>query len=259
MKVQVLASVMNQSMENIIEQMHLDSDAVMINQCDRLDFEETEYRGHKVRFFSFPDRGIGRSRNEAILRADRDICLFSDEDIIYRDGYEEAICREFEQNPKADMILFNIKIDEERQTYHITKRKKVHWYNCGRYGAVSFAVRREKLLSSRVMFSLLFGGGAKYSNGEDSLFLKEFMDRGYRVYTAPVTIGQEVRKGESSWFAGYNEKFFYDRGVLYRSLYGTLAGLMAIRFLLAHRAKLCGECTVKQAYDWMKKGIRDGK
>ncbi len=258
MKVQVLASVMNQTMERVAEQMNLQSDAVIINQCDRFSCEEMEYKGHRVRFFSFPDRGIGKSRNEAILRADRDICLFSDEDIVYMDGYEEAICREFEANPKADMILFNIEVEEARRTYHITERKKVHWYNCGRYGAVSFAIRRERLLESRVMFSLLFGGGAKYSNGEDSLFLKEFMDKGYKVYTAPVTIGKE-QAGDSTWFAGYNEKFFHDRGVLYHALYGRLARVMAWRFLLAHKAKLCQECSIKQAYNWMQEGIREGR
>lgn len=255
MKVQVLASVMNQSMERIAKQMHLESDAVIINQCDKLDYEEMEYGGHRLRFFSFPDRGIGRSRNEAILRADRDICLFSDEDIVYETGYQEAIVKEFENQPKADMILFNIEVEEERRTYHITERKRVHWYNCGRYGAVSFAVRRSSLLSSGVTFSLLFGGGAKYSNGEDSLFLKEFMDKGYRVYTAPVTIGRE-QSGDSTWFAGYTEKFFYDRGVLYRYLYGRLAGLMAMRFLMAHRSRLCRELGLKEAYAIMRKGIR---
>lgn len=258
MKVQVLASVMNQSVERVVGQMNLQSDAVIINQCDGIGYEEMEYRGHKVRFFSFPDRGVGRSRNEAILRADQDICLFSDEDIVYGNGYEEAICREFERNPNADMILFNIEIAEERQTYHITQRRRVHWYNCGRYGAVSFAVRRDRLLQSGVMFSLLFGGGAKYSAGEDSLFLKEFMGKGYRVYTAPVTIGRE-REGDSTWFAGYNEKFFYDRGVLYTALYGRLARAMALRFLLAHRGRLCETCTVKQAYQWMKAGMKEGK
>lgn len=258
MKVQVLASVMNQSMEQIAEQMNLGSDAVIINQCDCLDYKEMDYKGHRVRFFSFPERGIGKSRNEAILRADRDICLFSDEDIVYADGYEDAICKEFERNPKADMILFNIEVEEARRTYHITERKKVHWYNCGRYGAVSFAVRRDKLQASRVMFSLLFGGGAKYSNGEDSLFLKEFMNKGYKVYTAPVTIGRECA-GESTWFKGYDEKFFHDRGVLYHALYGQLAQLMALRFLLAHKAKMCNACTVKQAYCWMCEGIREGK
>lgn len=258
MKVQVLASVMNETMEHIANHMKLDSDAVIINQCDCLRAQEMEHRGHRVRFFSFPDRGVGRSRNEAILRADQDICLFSDGDIVYEPGYAEAVAGEFERNPRADMILFNITVEESRRTYHIEERKRVHWYNCGRYGAVSFAVRRGSLLQSGVTFSLLFGGGAKYSNGEDSLFLKEFMKKGYRVYTAPVTIGRE-EAGQSTWFAGYNEKFFRDRGVLYHYLYGGLAWAMSLRFLLAHRGTFCGGTGVAQAYDWMRQGIREGR
>ena len=259
MKVQVLASVMNRTLDGIVSRMQLDSDAVIINQCDRMAYEEMEYKGHIMRFFSFPDRGVGRSRNEAILRADSDICLFSDGDIVYEQGYETAISEEFVKNPKADMILFNVEVEEERRTYHISKRQRVRWYNCGRYGAVSFAVRRESLLASGVTFSLLFGGGAKYSNGEDSLFLKEFMKKGYKVYTAPVTIAKEESDGASSWFAGYTEKFFFDRGILYRYLYGSLARVMALRFLLAHRKKMCSEMGVKQAYRYMRDGIREGK
>ncbi len=258
MSVEVLASVMHQDMTALIEQMQIDSNAVIINQCDCLDYAETDYKGHRIRFFSFPERGIGKSRNAAIERADGDICLFSDEDIVYEPGYAQAIEAEFAANPKADMILFNIEVEEDRRTYFITERKQVHWYNCGRYGAVSFAIRRKSLMESGVRFSLLFGGGARFSNGEDSLFLKEFMDKGYKVYTAPVTIGRE-RAGDSSWFAGYNEKFFHDRGVLYHYLYGIMAGPFALRFLLAHRDKMCSEYGLKQAYVWMRKGIRLGK
>lgn len=258
MSVEVLASVMHQDMVTLAEQMQLDSDAVIINQCETRDYAEMDYKGHRVRFFSFPERGIGKSRNAAIERADGDICLFSDEDIVYRESYEEAIEAEFAANPEADMILFNIEVEEARRTYFITERKQVRWYNCGRYGAVSFAVRRKSLLESGVRFSLLFGGGARFSNGEDSLFLKQFMDKGYKVYTAPVTIGRE-NGGDSTWFSGYNEKFFYDRGVLYHYLYGGMAVPFALRFLLAHRGKMCGECGVKQAFVWMCKGISLGK
>ncbi len=250
MRVQVLASVMNEEPAALLERMRLESDAVIINQCHRLGLENITYKGHQVQFFSFPDRGVGRSRNEAILRAEGDICLFSDADIVYEPGYAEKISAEFERNPHADMILFNITVEESRRTYHITRRGRVRWYNCGRYGAVSFAVRRESLLSSGVTFSLLFGGGARYGSGEDSLFLKDFMDKGFSVYTAPVTIAEETA-GESTWFEGYNEKFFRDKGVLYRHLYGRLARVMALRFLLAHRGTLCAEMSVGQAYRWM--------
>lgn len=51
MRVQILASVMNQSLKGIAEKMRLDSDAIIINQCDRLGYEELEYNGHNVRFF----------------------------------------------------------------------------------------------------------------------------------------------------------------------------------------------------------------
>lgn len=67
---------------------------------------------------------------------------------------------------------------------------------------------------SGVRFSTLFGGGAKYSNGEDSLFIKELMDKGIQVYTSPEVIGRET-ESESTWFSGYHDKFFFDRGVLY--------------------------------------------
>lgn len=258
MRVQILASVMNEEPMALIERMGIESDAVVINQCDRLGLEEIPYRGHQVRFFSFPDRGVGRSRNEAILRADGDICLFSDGDIVYEPGYAEKIASEFERNTQADMILFNITIEEARRTYHIAERRRVRWYNCGRYGAVSFAVRRESLVSSGVMFSLLFGGGARYGSGEDSLFLKEFMRKGYSVYTAPVTIGRETA-AESTWFAGYDEKFFRDKGVLYWYLYRRLAKAMAARFLLAHRDKLFAKMPFGQAYRYMSEGIKSAK
>ena len=200
----------------------------------------------------------GRSRNHAIDKADRDICLFSDEDIVYTDDYAEKITQAFEANPGADMIVFNIDIEESRRTYHITGERKVHFYNCGRYGAVSFALRTERLKELGVRFSLLFGGGAKYSNGEDSLFIKELMDKGCRVYTNPAVIGRE-ESGESTWFTGYHDKFFYDRGVLYVFLYGWLAPLMALRFILLHRGKLCTEKTPGEAFRLMCRGMKQGK
>ena len=119
MRVQVLASVMNQSFDDIVNRMGLDSDAVIVNQCDELGYQEQERGGNRLRFFSFPERGIGRSRNEAILRADGDILLFSDEDIVYELGYAAAVEEEFRRMPDTDMILFNVTVEEERRTYQI--------------------------------------------------------------------------------------------------------------------------------------------
>lgn len=255
MKVQVLASVVEKDPRRLAEEMQIETDAVIVNQCDHYAVESFSHKDRTVRVFHMAERGVGLSRNTALMRADGDICLFSDQDIVYEKGYEAKILQAFAACPEADMIVFNIEVGEERRTYHNREVKRVRWYNCGRYGAVSFAVRREKLFESGVTFSLLFGGGAKYSAGEDSLFLKQFMDKGYRVYTSPVTIGRE-KEGDSTWFSGYHEKFFFDRGVLYRFLYGPLAKLWGFRFLFVHREKVCREIPLREAYRIMKRGIR---
>ena len=258
MKLQLLVAAVNQQVTSLAEKMNISSDAIIINQGSEFAFEEYEHKGRKITCYSFKERGVGLNRNNALLRATSDIILFSDEDIVYEGDYEEKVLAEFERHPKADMILFNVDVARDRATYHISKYGRVRFYNCGRYPTYSFAIRRKKVHSANITFSLLFGGGAKYSNGEDSLFLHDCLKHGFKIYTAPIKIGEEIPR-ESTWFSGYNEKFFYDRGVLYYYLYGKMARLMAKRFLLKHQGKMCQEIPVKVAAGYMKKGICDGK
>ncbi|MDD3660756.1 MAG: glycosyltransferase family A protein [Lachnospiraceae bacterium] len=260
MNLEVLVSAMHQKPDVLIEKMQLESDTIIINQCDQVAYEEIckdgPYGKFKVRFFSFAERGVGLSRNNALLRAQGDILLFSDDDIVYDPGYSKLVIQEFEKHPEADMLLFNFDVIEERKTYDTTEFKRVRTYNCGRYPTFSFAVRREKLHRFNITYSLLFGGGARYSNGEDSLFIRECIRKRMRVYATPVRLGTEEGT-PSTWFHGYNEKFFYDRGVLYQELYGRAAKLLAIRFLLKHKNKMCQEISASKAYKLMKNGIED--
>ncbi|MDO4284107.1 MAG: glycosyltransferase [Eubacteriales bacterium] len=259
MRLQVLVASMEQNVTTLAEQMNLRTEAILCNQGGCVAYEEYQHRGRRVRAWTFQERGVGRNRNNALLRADGDLCLFSDEDIVYEDDYEEKILRAFEENPEADLLLFNVEAAEGRKTYENLRRKRVRWYNYGRYPTYSVCARRSALHRANVWFSLLFGGGAKYSNGEDSLFLHDCLRKGLTLYAVPVTIGYERERqgGASTWFTGYNEKFFYDRGVLYHFLYGRMAGIFALRFLLAHREQMCREIPLREAYGIMRRGIRE--
>ena len=257
-RVELLISVLEQSnIEQLLYRMEVNSDAVITNQADREEKEILTFRGHRVVSVTSPERGVGKSRKRCLLESQDEIVLFADQDMIYETGYASAIEAEFDAHPEADMILFNVDIEEERRTFHNEAWKRVKWYNCGRYGAVTFAIRREKLLATGVEYSLLFGGGAKYLAGEDSMFLKDLMDAGIKVYASPVTIGREAA-GESTWFRGYDERFFHDRGVLYHFLYGHLATAWSLRFLLAHKAKLCKDIPLAKAFSFMRNGIKEG-
>lgn len=261
MKIQTLIAAMNQDVSSLAEKMHLETDAIIVNQCDQNDYLEYEYNKAQIKAYSFHEKGVGLNRNNALLRADGDICLFSDEDIVYDKGYAEKIQKEFETHPEADILLFNMRVNEERATYHTDAFGRIRWFNCGRYPTYSFAVRREKIQKAGVTFSLLFGGGAPYSNGEDSLFLMNCLRQGLRIYKTPVEIGEEIpREGnESTWFHGFNDKFFYDRGYLYHFLYGWKARLMGFRFVFTKKSVMCQDIPWKKAWKLVKKGIADAK
>lgn len=259
MKVQLLISAMFAEPKELVNKMNVSSEAVLINQCDVNGFEnfwvqDADGIDREIKAYSFNERGVGLSRNNALLRADKEISLFSDDDIIYVDDYEKRIAAEFEKHKEADVLLFNVEVCEERRTYFNTDFHRVRWYNCGRYPAYAIAIRTDKMHSSNLTFSLLFGGGAKYSNGEDSLFLRDCLKAGLKMYATDVVIGRE-EAGESTWFFGYNKKFFYDRGVLYHYLYGAMAKVWGLRFLLKNKATMCKEIPFKHAYRYLKEGI----
>ncbi len=258
MQLEMLISSVNQNPEELLGKMQVNCDAVLINQCDKNSEEKINIGDYEIKVFHRNERGVGKSRNLALEHATKDILLFSDEDIEYSAGYEEAIVNEFAKHPEADMLLFNVEVCPARRTYWNDGFAQVKWYNCGRYPAYSIAVRKEALSRSNVQYSELFGGGAKYSNGEDSLFLKQCADQGLKMYATDVVIGKEEVR-ESTWFKGYTEKFFFDRGVLFTFLYGNMAWLWALRFVLTKKEMFQGEIKQKQAYQLIREGIRQGK
>lgn len=258
MKLQVLVAAVEQDVNRLAEKMNLQTEAVIVNQCGGFAYQEYFHRERKIRCFSMAERGVGLSRNTALMRADGELCLFSDEDILFYPEYEKMVCNAFEQNRDADVITFNFKVDSRRATYYNRKPGRIRWYNYGRYPTYAVAARTESLRRANLSFSLLFGGGARYSNGEDSLFLHDCLKKGLHLYRATAELGEEVYR-KSTWFQGYNRKFFTDRGVLYHHLYGSLAKIFSLRFLYAHKEELLKETSLKNAYRMMKQGIREGK
>lgn len=255
---ELLISALNCDPQSLIKHMNLRTNAVMVHQCDREAVKAiTHPSGKIVQLFENKERGVGKSRNLALSKASEEIILFSDEDIVYYDHYETLVEGEFKKHPEADILLFNLDVCPERKTYWNDKFHKVTKFNCGRYPAYSIAARRLALDGAMVKYSELFGGGAKYSNGEDSLFLMDCLRAGLKLYATPVLIGKEEAR-ESTWFHGYTEKFFFDRGVLFAYLYRGFAFIWALRFLLTKKEMFRGEIDRKKAAKLIFSGIKCG-
>lgn len=223
MTIQTLISTMFQDDHSLLTKMNIQTDAIVVNQCDKNEIEEFEFRGHRILWMSLNERGVGLSRNTALMRATADILLFADDDVIYENEYASKVIQEFEDNPGISLITFNLaSLNPNRPEYIVNKKTRLTKINCLRYGAFRIAVRREIILHNTITFSLLFGGGAQYSAGEDNLFIIQCLKNKMRGLASEIMIGVVEQKC-STWFKEYNEKYYFDRGVLMYLLYGNLA------------------------------------
>ena len=258
MTFEILVSCVQKDARELAEKMNIASDAVIVSQLEESDSEEVFDLGdNKVHAIKSTTRGVGLNRNTCLEKSNADIILFADEDIVYDEGYEDKVLKEFSDHPEADLILFNVRVCEERRTYWNEGYKKVGRFNSGRYPAYSIAARATKLKAAGVKYSLLFGGGAKYSNGEDSLFLKDCLDAGLNLLATPVVLGEEIPR-PSTWFNGYNDKIFYDRGVLYHFLYGKWAKLWGFRWVYKMQRDYADKYPFKKAKEMLFLGIKEG-
>lgn len=251
MTIQTLVVTMNQADYSLPEHMNLQTDAIVGNQCDRNEITAFEYHGHEVQYVSSAMRGVGINRNEILMRASADICVLADDDMTFLDGYEDTVQHWFEKLPDADMLIFNLEGGKKR--YINTVPHRVRWLDYGKYGAARLAFRTGKVRFSGVMFHTMFGGGCQYSCGEDTLFLRDCLRKGLKIYGVPAAIAR-IEDETSTWFQGYTDQYFFDKGVLYYALSGRLCRLRAWFHGLRYR-KEYREYGWKNAVKQMLKGI----
>ena len=125
MEIEVLASTMNQEDYSIIEKMNIQTGAIIVNQCNINKISNIGYNNNNIKFMSLNERGVGLSRNTALMRASGKVVVFADEDEIFINGYDKVINKEFLKHPKADMIIFNVpSLNPKRKTANIEKEKR---------------------------------------------------------------------------------------------------------------------------------------
>ena len=246
---------MHQRDFSLVEKMNIHSDAVIANQADRNELTVLERDGYHIRMQTTNTRGVGLNRNIALGLAQDEILLLADDDTTYSDNYAEQVANAFTELPDADVIIFRMQFTKNNVVYevdqHSTRRLR-RWDRLG-FGTYQIAIRRSSLQRVNMHFTHLFGGGCIYGSGEDSLFLLDCRRRNLRIYTHEYLLGTNI-KDESTWFCGYTEKFFYDKGAFLALARPRLKYLYLLRFVFGLRK----DCTlsIRQKTYAMQCGIR---
>lgn len=257
MRVQVLVATMNQEKGDysLLERMNIQCDAIICNQCDYNDTTEFEWKGHNIKWYSFAERGVGLNRNNALMRADADICLFADDDVVYYDGYMNEIKEFYSKHLGAEMVLFNFKVKRGRDNFKdIIKETKKVKSGLTSFGTYSITIKTSAVRRNNIYFHLEFGGGAKYSAGEDSIFLNDCLKNNLNIYICNSTLGK-VEHNDSTWFEGYTKKYFFDKGILFYELVGIIAPICVIFHAIKH-SKNYKNYGIKNAITLILQGVR---
>lgn len=210
MNIDVLISCMRQTDMSIAERSGLKSGAVIINQCDHDGIEEKLINGCSVRMYSTTQRGLSRSRNMAIENSRADICLISDDDEIYAEGYEEKLVKAFTEYPEADVMLFQVKNDIGK-TFS-PKPFKVGYLRALKFASWQIAFRRESIMKAGIRFDVEMGSGTGHGSGEEIKFLYDCLRNGLTLQYVPEEIAALTEGSESQWFTGFDSKYFINRG-----------------------------------------------
>ena len=235
MDIEVLISTMNESSIDCYKRFNLETNALIINQTDHNSYEEIDTGDFKVRMISTDTRGLGVSRNLAILNSKADVLVFADDDEVFEEGYAKTILDEFKAHPNVDFFIFKTIIYQDgKEIVKVRKEEDLALYKSLRYGSVHFVFKKEPIVRNNISVSTYFGAGTGNGSGEDSLFLRDAFKAGLKLRTSTKLIAK-IYNDDSTWFEGYNEKFFYDKGMLAKALFPKTYRLYIKQFLLRHK------------------------
>lgn len=233
--VEVLITTMNlRDPYSLLSKMNIQNNALIGNQTDYDKVEKILYNHNPIKIYSFNEKGVGLNRNNLLMRSNADYCLFGDDDLEYVAGYDELVVKEFKRHPDADLLIFNLS-EKDGHRYTISKEFKVNYLNFMRFGAARIAINRKKIALNGVLFNTCFGGGTPHNNGEDTLFLSDCLKKKLTIYAVPKTIARLTDERESTWFCGYNDKYFKDKGILYYIMSKKYYKFLCIQDLLRHK------------------------
>ena len=256
-KVQILVSTMNNQPE-LLERLNVTTDAVVVNQCGRDARKEFEFRGHQVTWIDSSSRGLSVSRNIAVENASADYIVLVDDDEVLNDGLEEQVAGAFRAHEEMDVIAWQIEGIERKFKDYAPDAHEITKMGSMKLSSAELTMKRSSITDNGIRFHEKFGSGAKYKMGEENIFLFSCYGKGLRAFYIPERLAR-LHMEESTWFEGYNEKYFIDRGATYYEMFGWLSVPMVIQFLLRKKALYRETISAAKAFRMAMQGIRERK
>lgn len=256
MNLEILLSCYGQSGKELIGRSGLTGNVVAVAQGMPAGEWSMPTAHGTVRGFSMPEHGLTKSRNFAIMNAKADICLLCDDDERFVPDYEQRILTAYRQHPEADIIIF--KMQNHRAAFP-DKVRRLRFPDTMRVSSWQISFRRQRLLDTGVLFDELLGAGSGNGAEEELKFLLDSQKAGLYILYVPIEIADVAQK-KSTWFNGFDETFFINRGATTRYILGApLAFAYAVYYVWRKQKLYRKKITPLRAFVAILRGMRENK
>ena len=177
---------------------------------------------------------------------------------MYEKGYKEIIKEGYKKYPDADIITFYVdNIDANRRKIK-RKEGKINFVKSMRIQSVQITFKRQSIIDKGIKFNEKFGSGTELYMGEENIFLIECLKKGLKIYYIPITIAT-IQDNNSTWFKGYNKKFFYVKGIVFYKMSKILYPILILQFAIRKRKLYNNNVKTLKAIQYMFNGIKKYK
>ncbi|MGM9827049.1 MAG: glycosyltransferase family A protein [Muribaculaceae bacterium] len=232
---------MNKEDSSIIKQSNIQSDVVVINQCDKNSIERFTFKNYKNEdcnaiFVCTTERGLSRSRNMAISYApDDSICVLGDDDEIFETTAQDEIVQSYETMPDCDVATFSL-IRKDCGRVYPSKGYRVKLKNALYVNSLQITFKKNSILNAGIRFDVKMGSGTGNGGGEENKFILDCLKSKLRIQYFPINIAT-VLPGESQWFLGFDAKYLENKGWSSKRILGPFWGLVYVVYSVFHLRK----------------------
>lgn len=205
-----------------------DFNIIIVNQTTETQILKSTQANIKV-INSF-ERGSPASRNLAIKNATAEVCLMSDDDIVYEPNLKTTIVEAYQNHPEADMISFEAKNEDgmpytnyyPEGVHHKKSLKKIYTW------VITF--KRESFKKNQVYFNHHFGVGSTFKGETEYVFLRDAFDKGLQMIHVATTIVMHP-KISSGVMMGSDNAFFAKTALRHRFI-GNLSYFWLVKYTI---------------------------
>ncbi|RYE09065.1 MAG: glycosyltransferase [Hyphomicrobiales bacterium] len=209
---------------------------IVVNQVDEPDLDRAEAWASPIRsvggvVVNVAERGLSKSRNRAIAAAKGDICVISDDDIIFDADASERLEAMFRDHPEADVITFQARSDKGHplRRYPPTSYKHTVLTSLN-VVSIEIAFRLDAVRRSHVQFDERFGLGAEYVSGEENIFVSDLVRSGLAAIYVPECI--VTHSGEPSGGQFESDRVAISKGAIIRRVLGKFSLPIVVLFAI---------------------------